>query len=99
MAGGNAPGTGQQNGTDPEGVAPISNAAAEFATAAARAKRGLDGIGLGGSMENLFWAYAVVWVLHVGYLVSLAMRQNGLDREIATLKALIEEKSRAPVGQ
>jgi len=50
-------------------------------------------------MENLFWAYAVVWVLHVGYLVSLAMRQNGLDREIATLKALIEEKSRAPVGQ
>lgn len=50
-------------------------------------------------MENLFWAYAVVWVLHVGYLVSLAMRQNGLDREIATLKAMIEEKNRAPVGQ
>lgn len=50
-------------------------------------------------MENLFWAYAVVWVLHVGYLVSLAMRQNGLRREIATLKALIEEKDRASVGQ
>ena len=50
-------------------------------------------------MENLFWAYAVVWVLHVGYLVSLAMRQDGLNREIATLKALIEEKNRAPVGR
>jgi CcmD family protein len=50
-------------------------------------------------MENLFWAYAVVWVLHVGYLVSLAMRQNGLKREIRTLKALIEEKGRTPVAQ
>ncbi len=50
-------------------------------------------------MENLFWAYAVVWVLHVGYLVSLAMRQNDLNREIATLKVLIEEKSRTPVAQ
>jgi CcmD family protein len=50
-------------------------------------------------MENLFWAYAVVWVLHVGYLISLAMRQNGLNREIATLKALIEEKARTPVAQ
>jgi CcmD family protein len=48
-------------------------------------------------MENLFWAYAVVWVLHVGYLVSLAMRQDGLNREIATLKAMIEEKNRAAV--
>ena len=50
-------------------------------------------------MENLFWAYAVVWVLHVGYLVSLAMRQDGLNREIATLKAMIEEKNRAAVGR
>jgi len=50
-------------------------------------------------MQNLFWAYAVVWLLHVGYLVSLAMRQDDLHREIATLKALLEEKSRAPVGQ
>ena len=50
-------------------------------------------------MQNLFWAYAVVWVLHVGYLVSLAMRQDGLNREIATLKAMIEEKNRATVGQ
>ena len=50
-------------------------------------------------MENLFWAYAVVWVLHVCYLVSLMLRQDGLNREIATIKAMIEEKNRAPVGR
>jgi len=50
-------------------------------------------------MQNLFLAYAVVWVLHVGYLVSLAMRQDGLNREIATLKAMIEEKNRAAAGR
>jgi CcmD family protein len=44
-------------------------------------------------MTNLFWAYAIVWVLHVGYLLSLAMRQNSLHREIATLKALAEQKN------
>jgi CcmD family protein len=51
-------------------------------------------------MTNLFWAFAVVWLLHIGYLVSIAVRQNGLRREIATLKALLEEKDRnAPKAQ
>ena len=50
-------------------------------------------------MRNLFWAYAVVWVLHIGYLFSLAVRQNGLRREIATLKALLDQKGQAPVGR
>jgi CcmD family protein len=44
-------------------------------------------------VNNLFWAYAVVWVLHVGYLFSIAVRQNGLQREIASLKALLEQRS------
>ena len=50
-------------------------------------------------MNNLFWGFAVVWVLHIGYLFSLAVRQNGLRREIATLKALIEQKGQTPVGR
>ena len=50
-------------------------------------------------MRNLFWAYAIVWFLHVGYLLSLAVRQNGLRREIATLKALIEQKGQTPVSR
>ena len=50
-------------------------------------------------MNHLFWGFAVVWVLHIGYLFSLAVRQNGLRREIATLKALIEQKGQTPVGR
>lgn len=50
-------------------------------------------------MRNLFLAYAVVWMLHVGYLLSLAVRQNGLRREIAMLKALIEQRGQTPVGR
>jgi CcmD family protein len=50
-------------------------------------------------MTNLFWAYAVVWLLHVGYLLSLAMRQNSLRREVATLKALVEQKGQTTVSR
>ena len=46
---------------------------------------------------SLFWAYAIVWLLHVGYLLSLALRQNSLRREIATLRALIKERGQTPV--
>ncbi len=50
-------------------------------------------------MENLFWAYAIVWILHVGYLLSLAVRQNSLQQEISTLKALIEQKDQTTGGR
>ena len=50
-------------------------------------------------MTSLFWAYAVIWLLHVGYLLSLAMRQNSLRREITTLKAMVEQKGHIPVGR
>jgi CcmD family protein len=43
------------------------------------------------NLFSIFVAYGVVWVLFVGYVVSLAMRQNALRREIATLKALVEQ--------
>ncbi|MBI2819771.1 MAG: CcmD family protein [Acidobacteria bacterium] len=43
-------------------------------------------------MTNLFLAYAIVWGVLMGYVVSIAARQNSLRREIATLKALLEQK-------
>ena len=43
------------------------------------------------NLSSIFVAYGFVWLLHVGYLVSLAMRQNSLRQEIATLKAMIEQ--------
>ena len=44
------------------------------------------------NLFSIFVAYGVVWVLFVGYLVSIAARQNSLRQEIASLKAMIEEK-------
>ena len=46
-------------------------------------------------MPNLFVAYAIVWGVLMGYLVSIAMRQSSLRREIATLKALVEQKEQS----
>ena len=43
-------------------------------------------------MTNLFLAYAIVWGVLMGYVASIASRQNSLRREIATLKALLEQK-------
>ena len=50
-------------------------------------------------MTSLFVAYAVVWGVVMGYVVSIAARQNSLRREIASLKALLEQKGQAPVGR
>ena len=44
------------------------------------------------NLFSIFVAYGVVWVLFVGYLLSIAARQNSLRQEIASLKAMIEEK-------
>jgi len=46
-------------------------------------------------MTNLFLAYAVVWGLHMAYLLSIGSRQSSLRREIATLKALLEQKNQS----
>ena len=45
------------------------------------------------NLFSIFIAYGFVWLLHVGYLLSLAARQNSLRQEIATLKTLIEQGS------
>jgi CcmD family protein len=43
------------------------------------------------NLYSIFVAYGVVWVLFVAYVLSLAVRQNTLKQEIATLKAMIEQ--------
>lgn len=44
------------------------------------------------NMDFLFAGYAVVWLLIVGYLYSINRRQKRLDREIALLQQMREEK-------
>jgi CcmD family protein len=43
-------------------------------------------------MSYLFTAYAVVWILLFGYVMSISSKQKKLDREVETLKKLIEQK-------
>ena len=43
-------------------------------------------------MSYLFTAYMVIWAALFFYLVSLSKKQQRLDREIETLKQILEEK-------
>jgi CcmD family protein len=43
-------------------------------------------------LNFLFAAYAVVWLLIVGYLFSLSRRQKKLAQEIETLKQMQQGK-------
>ena len=46
-------------------------------------------------MENFFYlasAYAILWLILFGYIISLVKRQKTLSREIEQLKLEIEEK-------
>ena len=51
------------------------------------------------TLVSIFVAYGVVWLLHAGYLVSIAARQNSLRQEITTLKAMIEQGSQVSGGR
>jgi len=62
---------------------------------------GSANVTFGGSVKNLlsiFIAYGLVWLLHVGYLLSLAVRQNSLRQEIDTLKSLIQQGEQTSFG-
>ena len=48
---------------------------------------------------SLFWAYAVCWVLIVGYVLSISARQKSLQREIKALKAMLEQKNQPAGGR
>ncbi len=37
-------------------------------------------------LKHLFFAFAVAWAVHLGYLLNLSMRQKRLEREIKQLK-------------
>jgi CcmD family protein len=46
------------------------------------------------NLSYLFYGYSVIWLLIVGYLVTLARRESNLHRELAELRREIEEDSR-----
>ena len=43
-------------------------------------------------MSYLFAAYMVIWAALFIYLVTLSKKQQRLDREIETLKKILEDK-------
>ena len=43
-------------------------------------------------MSFLFAAYMVIWIALFTYLMSLSKKQQKLDREIETLKKILDEK-------
>ena len=43
-------------------------------------------------MSFLFAAYMVIWIALFIYLTSLSKKQQRLDREIETLKKILDEK-------
>jgi len=43
-------------------------------------------------MSYLFAAYMVIWIALFTYILSLSKRQKRLDREIETLRRILEEK-------
>lgn len=43
-------------------------------------------------MSYLFAAYAVVWIVLFAYVMTISSRQRKLDREMETLKKLLERK-------
>ena len=43
-------------------------------------------------MSFLFTAYMIIWISLFAYLMSLARKQQRLDREIETLKKILDQK-------
>ena len=42
-------------------------------------------------MSYLFSAYMIIWLVLFAYMVHLSKKQKKLDREIETLKKLVDE--------
>lgn len=43
-------------------------------------------------MRYLVYAYASIWLIHCGYLLSLAFRQRRVSDELAALRKLLEKR-------
>jgi len=44
-------------------------------------------------LKHLFYAFALVWVLHIGYLLNLSLRQKRLADELRALKESLRGKA------
>lgn len=45
-------------------------------------------------LKHLFYAFALVWVLHLGYLLNLASRQKRLSEELRSLQKALNRSDR-----
>lgn len=44
-------------------------------------------------LKHLFYAFGLIWILHVGYLLNLAFRQKRLADELQALKETLARKT------
>ena len=44
-------------------------------------------------LKHLFYAFALVWILHIGYLLNLSFRQKRLADELRALKDSLHSKA------
>lgn len=45
-------------------------------------------------MKWLFFGYLAAWLVHLGYLLSITVRQQRLNRDLEGLRKLIETRGR-----
>lgn len=43
----------------------------------------------------MFYGFAAVWILLAAYVLSLAAREKKLDRQLDTLKRMLEEREKS----
>lgn len=43
-------------------------------------------------LKHLLFAFAALWLLHLGYLLNLSFRQKRLNEEVQVLKRTLEQK-------
>ena len=46
-------------------------------------------------MNWLFYGFLGAWLVHLGYLLSLTVRQQKLNRELESLRRMMEKKQRS----
>ncbi|HXE75434.1 MAG TPA: CcmD family protein [Candidatus Xenobia bacterium] len=44
-------------------------------------------------LKHLFYAFALVWALHIGYVLNLSLRQKRLADELRSLKDSLKGKA------
>ncbi len=46
-------------------------------------------------MNWLFYAFLAAWLVHLGYLLSISIRQNNIRGEIESLRRMVEDRTRS----